>query len=86
MKRRDFVNTTLASAGLIPAMQAMATPLPTPAKPAAGYSLKILATNWGYRGTLDEFCAAVKKEGYDGLELWWTDKPDAQKELVTAWR
>ncbi len=84
MKRRDFVNTTLATTGLIPAMQAMAAPIPTPMKPAAGYGLKILATNWGYRGTLDEFCAAIKKEGYDGLELWWNENPDTQKQLVSA--
>jgi sugar phosphate isomerase/epimerase len=35
------------------------------------YELKILATNWGFSGTTDEFCAKAKKEGYDGIEIWW---------------
>ncbi|WP_315820264.1 hypothetical protein [Paraflavitalea speifideaquila] len=28
-----------------------------------GYSLKIMGTNWGFRGTVDEFCARAKKKG-----------------------
>jgi sugar phosphate isomerase/epimerase len=83
MKRRDFINTTLATT-LVPAMQAVARPLSPQGVPAAGFSVKILATNWGYRGTMDQLCADVKQDGYDGLELWWTDKPDAQKEMVAA--
>ncbi len=35
------------------------------------YELKIMATNWGFNGTTDEFCAKAKKEGYDGIEMWW---------------
>ncbi len=49
------------------------------------YELKIMATNWGFHGTMDEFCANVKKEGYDGVELWWpTDNKKAQDELFAA--
>lgn len=49
------------------------------------YELKIMATNWGYAGTLDAFCAKVKKEGYDGIELWWpTDNRKAQDEMFAA--
>jgi len=49
------------------------------------YELKIMATNWGFRGTMDEFCSKVKKEGYDGIELWWpTDNKPAQDELFAA--
>lgn len=33
-------------------------------------SLKIYATNWGWEGTLTEFCKASKDEGYDGVEIW----------------
>ena len=34
---------------------------------------------------MDEFCAKVKKEGYDGVELWWpTDNKKAQDEIFTA--
>src|SRR6187401_1003948 len=35
------------------------------------YELKIMATNWGFDGSTDAFCAKVKKEGYDGIEIWW---------------
>ena len=50
-----------------------------------GFQLKILATNWGYQGSTDSFCEKAKKEGYDGLEIWWpTDDKPAQDELFTA--
>jgi sugar phosphate isomerase/epimerase len=40
--------------------------------------LKILATNWGFEGTLAEYITKVKQEGYDGIETWW---PMDEKEL-----
>lgn len=40
--------------------------------------LKILATNWGFEGTLNEYITKVKQEGYDGIEIWW---PMEEKEL-----
>ena len=45
------------------------------------FQLKILATNWGFNGTLDELGAKVKKEGYDGLELWFPSEKKDQDEL-----
>jgi hypothetical protein len=49
------------------------------------YDLKIMATSWGYQGTMDSFCAKVKKEGYDGIELWWpTDNKKSQDEIFSA--
>ncbi len=45
------------------------------------FILKILATNWGFNGTLDEYCANVKKEGYDGIEIWWPNDAKGQTEL-----
>ncbi|HUQ65376.1 MAG TPA: TIM barrel protein [Flavitalea sp.] len=41
--------------------------------------LKILATNWGFEGTLKEYITKVKQEGYDGIESWW---PMEEKELT----
>ncbi len=84
MKRRTFVNSTLAATGLASISRLESQAETSPPKAAPGYSLKILATNWGYRGTMDALCAAVKKEGYDGLELWWTDDPAAQREMWDA--
>lgn len=46
--------------------------------------LKILGTGWGFHGTIDEFCAEVKKEGYDGIEMWWPTEKKGQDELFTA--
>ena len=49
------------------------------------YKLTIMATSWGFDGSMDEFCAKVKKEGYDGVELWWpTDNKKAQDEIFAA--
>lgn len=48
------------------------------------FDLKVLGTNWGFRGTVDEFCAKVKKEGYDGIEMWWPMEKKAQDELFAA--
>jgi sugar phosphate isomerase/epimerase len=46
----------------------------------ANFRLKILATNWGYEGSIDEYCTKVKKEGYDGIEIWWPlDKAEQDK-------
>jgi hypothetical protein len=44
--------------------------------------LVILATNWGFEGTLDQYCAKVKQEGYDGIEIWWPGEQKAQDELL----
>lgn len=43
--------------------------------------LKILATSWGYEGTLEQYCAQAKKEGYDGIETWWPMEKKDQEEL-----
>ena len=49
------------------------------------FELKIMATNWGFNGSMDEFCNKAKKEGYDGIEVWWpTDNKKEQEELFAA--
>lgn len=48
------------------------------------FQLKILATNWGFTGSLDEYCTRVKKEGYDGIEIWWPLERKDQDELFTV--
>lgn len=47
----------------------------------AATKLKILATNWGFPGNTDEFCAKAKAEGYDGIEMWWTTDPKLYEAL-----
>jgi sugar phosphate isomerase/epimerase len=47
------------------------------------FKLKVLATNWGFNGTLDAYCAKAKKEGYDGIEIWWPLEKKDQDELFS---
>lgn len=56
----------------------------TPVKAAPGFSLLILATNWGFEGSWDDFCARAKKEGYDGTELWWPSDEKERNKIYEA--
>jgi sugar phosphate isomerase/epimerase len=53
-------------------------------KPAAGFSLTILATNWGFPGSWDEYCAKAKAAGYDGCEIWWPLEESERKKMFDA--
>jgi len=48
------------------------------------FELKILATNWGFAGTVDEYCSRVKHDGYDGIEIWWPLEKKDQDALFAA--
>ncbi|MFL5739075.1 MAG: sugar phosphate isomerase/epimerase family protein [Flavisolibacter sp.] len=48
------------------------------------FELKILATDWGFHGSLDEYCEQVSKEGYHGIEIWWPMEKKDQDQLFTA--
>jgi sugar phosphate isomerase/epimerase len=48
------------------------------------FELKILATNWGFGGTIDEYCLKVKHDGYDGIEIWWPGEKKDQDALFAA--
>lgn len=84
LDRRKFLSTagTLAAIAVTPLEELFAS------KPAfkvpADFSLKILGTNWGFPGTMDEFCAKAKKAGYDGVELWWPMNTAAQQNMLDA--
>lgn len=69
--RREFLSTTGAAGAalLLDPLKNLGNPRQTPAAP--GYSLTVMATNWGFNGNYDEFCAKAKKDGYDGAEIWW---------------
>jgi sugar phosphate isomerase/epimerase len=43
-----------------------------------------MATNWGFKGNLVEFCAAAKKDGYDGIEVWVPGSAAEMKALSEA--
>ena len=48
------------------------------------FELKVMATNWGFPGTIEEYCEKVKKEGYDGIEIWWPMEKKDQDALFAA--
>jgi len=83
MKRREFINLTTTS-GLHSSIEMMAHEKPLVSYADPKFQLKIMATNWGWGGSLDTFCAAAKKEGYDGIEMWWPNETKDQKELFAA--
>ncbi len=84
INRRDFITTTaLAGTNLVlNSLDAFAHPVSQPAQ--AGYSLLVLATNWGFSGSWDEFCAKAKTAGYDGCEIWWPGDATERKKLFEA--
>lgn len=85
MNRKKFLTLSSSTATAILLSKLDAFAAPQTITKMAGYNLKILATNWGFEGTLDEFCAKAKKAGYDGMEVWWpTDNKPAQDELFAA--
>ncbi len=82
MNRRTFIKNSTAGSllGTIEAPQQQNPVL----MPDPKTKLKVMATNWGWTGSTNSFCEAIKKEGYDGLEIWWPDSPQEQKELFVA--
>lgn len=49
---------------------------------AQGYAVKIMATNWGFSGSLAAFCQKVKEAGYDGIEMWLPRQPSDRASVV----
>lgn len=80
--RRNFLKTGSLMAGslLFAELDTFATPVVK--LPAS--SLIIMATNWGFKGNLVEFCAAAKKDGYDGIEVWVPGSAAEMKALSEA--
>ena len=84
MNRRSFMSSAITGTTILSTMKDITENSPAPYQFANKESLKILGTNWGFEGTTDEFCAAIKKEGYDGIEMWWQGDPAKRKELFAA--
>jgi sugar phosphate isomerase/epimerase len=81
--RREFLKATTAAGALL------AAPLehhaqPQEVKAAAGFSLTMLATNWGFPGSWDEYCAKASAGGYDGCEIWWPLDEAERKKMFDA--
>ncbi|NIG57548.1 sugar phosphate isomerase/epimerase [Chitinophaga sp. Cy-1792] len=90
-ERRNFLkqSSLLGGALLLPKLSSGQTPEEglQPFRSSgikAGYQLTIMGTNWGFNGNTDEFCAAAKAAGYDGIEMWWSHDNKVQQELYAA--
>ena len=83
-QKRNFLKQSaiMASALCLPSLPSFAAASGKPVKD--GFRLIVLATNWGYNGSIDAFCNEAKKAGYDGLEIWWPAETAAQQELFAA--
>jgi sugar phosphate isomerase/epimerase len=57
---------------------------PLAAKQQSGFSVLIFATNWGFSGSWDEFCSRIKKDGYDGAEVWYPGDEKQRNELFAG--
>ena len=86
MKRRNFLELTAASstALLLSSLDTFASTHKPDFIMNTNFELKIMATSWGFPGSVDEYCAKAKKEGYDGIEQWWPLEKAGQDELFSA--
>ena len=82
INRRGFIQTT-TTALILSSLDMFATSREPAFKTKANFDLKVLATEWGYPGSLQAYCAQVKKEGYDGIEIWWPMKKKEQGVLFS---
>lgn len=87
LNRRKFLGLTTASGSalLLSSLDAFsAETKPVFSKEQAGFELLIMATNWGFGGNADEFCAKAKKEGYNGIEVWMPGDDKGRDEIANA--
>lgn len=82
--RRNFLKLTTATSAalMMNPLEDLATPVDVKAAP--GFSLTIMATNWGFPGTWDEYCAKAKAAGYDGCEIWWPTEAKERTAMFEA--
>ncbi len=84
--RRNFLKTTasVTAATMLTPFQDLAAMDKPVFTQNNKFRLLIMATDWGFDGNRDQFCAAAKKEGYDGIEVWWPGDEKGQNELFDA--
>jgi sugar phosphate isomerase/epimerase len=86
LNRRNFLQTSgsATTAMLLASLEGIASSHPPNLTMKDTFKLKLLATNWGFPGSLEEYCTKVKKEGYDGIEIWWPLEKKDQDELFAC--
>jgi len=73
------------TAAMINPLNAFNAPLKS-SPPAPGFELLIFGTNWGFNGSWDDFCSRIKREGYDGAEIWYPAEEKARREFLDAFQ
>ena len=71
------------TAAFVNSLDAFSSPLSSNAA-KQGFELLILATNWGFDGSWDEFCSRIKRDGYDGTEVWYPVDEKQRNEFLAA--
>jgi sugar phosphate isomerase/epimerase len=85
MNRRNFLEVSATTtAALLLSLETFSASNKKNFTVNKNFQLKVLATNWGFNGTIDEYCAKVKQEGYDGIEIWWPTEKKDQDALFAA--
>ena len=79
-----MTRSALLSSGLLLGSPTTTLGAPLSFTVPSDFSLKIMATNWGFPGTLEDFCARAKDAGYDGIEVWYPSTPADQEALRAA--
>jgi len=64
-------------------LETFATPLQSKTS-SANFSLLLLATNWGFGGSWEEFGLKAKLAGYDGVEVWFPTEEQGCKDFFAA--
>lgn len=82
INRRKFITTGAALSGWVLAPDQKTDSVNTAAfNVPSDFKVKVMATDWGFPGSREEYIAKAKKEGYDGIELWWQGDKQKQTEL-----
>jgi sugar phosphate isomerase/epimerase len=86
LQRRHFIQTsaTATTAIMLSSVETFASSNKPTFYMNSNFELKILATNWGFPGNIDDYCAKVKHDGYDGIEIWWQYEPKDHDALFAA--
>jgi sugar phosphate isomerase/epimerase len=75
MKRRNFIQASVVGTTLFSNVLSI--------KQKTTMDVKVFNTNWGFDGSIMDFCKKTKAEGYDGIEIWLPENNDL-KDLYEA--
>ncbi len=86
INRRKFLGLGASTASLLflDSFEALSSTNKPEISMNANFELLILATNWGFSGSYDQFCEKAKKEGYDGMEIWLPGDDKSRSDLLAA--